>query len=822
MVDYFIPENYKLDLKISKAQRRFSGTVTMAGRPLRNEIKMNAKNLEIKSVTTDTDTHPDWQLADDIITIKNKATKVTIEFSGHFSETAMNGLYLCKYKINGQPHELFATQFESHYACEAFPCIDEPAAKATFDISIASNDPDDKIILSNMPGKLIDGTWHFQTTPKMSTYLVAFAGGNLIKKSGHTNRGTDINIYATAAQPASSLDHALSIATECVEFYEHYFGVNYSLPKLDNIALPDFSAGAMENWGLITYRETCLLAADNAAEESREYIATVIAHEIAHQWFGDLVTMQWWNDLWLNESFASLMEGISLDALHPEYKVWDDFETNDVAAALHRDALPGVQSVQQEVKSPDEIATLFDSAIVYAKGERLLKMLREFIGDDDFRAGLTNYFKQHQYSNTTADDLWQALSDSSNLDIKALMNPWLTRPGYPVIKASLDGKRLTLEQKQFSLNGHADPSEIWPIPLSAGSSLPNLLDTRKAVIEFLDDTSIQLNIGDNSHFITKYDDKLFNTLVDGFDDLSNIDKIKLLRESILLSQAGLQDISQTIELLNNISNETNQAVLSVTAGAIGSLKLLTKPDSAEEQKLKQLANRIFAPSFERLFNDDEQSLDLNDKKSLSTVLSLCVYGDNAQAINYCQKQYDIHKDNLNDINGDIRPVVLSSVVKHNTADAFNRLLNSYYNCNDADLKQDICAGLTATEQDDQIKQLLADVTNSGKIKPQDVFYFISWLAGNRYARTEAWRWIRDNWPWITKVYGSDMSYDTFVNIAGGSLRTQNELKQYNDFFGSLNIPALERVIKVGRNNIESRLAWIDRNQPVLAQKLGNL
>ena len=325
-------------------------------------------------------------------------------------------------------------QFESHYARQCFPCIDEPAAKATFDISITTDDPDDKIVLSNMPGKLVDGVWKFNTTPRMSTYLIAFVGGDLISKAGRTKNGVTVSTYATPAQPAESLDFALQTAIKSVEFYEDYFGVTYPLPKLDNVALPDFSAGAMENWGLITYRETAMLVTDGTAESSKESIATTIAHEISHQWFGNLVTMKWWNDLWLNESFASLMEYIAIDHIYPEFNIWDEYELGYVASALKRDSMPGVQSVQQEVETPDEIATLFDSAIVYAKGERLLKMLRACVGEDVFRHGLTNYFTNHQYTNTEADDLWQALSDVSSINVKQLMDPWLTRP--PVTPSS--------------------------------------------------------------------------------------------------------------------------------------------------------------------------------------------------------------------------------------------------------------------------------------------------------------------------------------------------------------------------------------------------
>lgn len=823
LVDYFVPENYKLDMKISKPKRQFGGTVVITGHPLADQIKINAKNLTIKSLSTDTNPQPDWQQNGDIITVSERASQITIEFSGKFSETAMNGLYLCKYKIDGQSHELFATQFESHYAREAFPCIDEPAAKATFDLSITSDDPDDTVILSNMPGQLVDGTWQFATTPRMSTYLLAFVGGNLISKSGHTDRGTAINVYATAAQSKDSLDHALATATKCVEFYEKYFDVNYPLPKLDNVALPDFSAGAMENWGLITYRETCLLANSSAAEQTREYIASVIAHEIAHQWFGDLVTMKWWNDLWLNESFASLMEGIVLESIHPEYHVWEDFEIGDVSAALHRDALPGVQSVQQEVKSPDEIATLFDSAIVYAKGERLLKMLRAYIGEDAFRSGLTNYFNQHQYNNAIADDLWSALAASSQTNVKVLMDPWLTRPGYPVIYADMDGRRLTLEQKPFSLTGNTgSPDKIWPLPLFAGDKLPSIMQTRRTIIELPDSNPIQLNHDDEAHFIVKYDNQTFDLLVNNFSQLNVIDKIKLLRESLLLSQAELQNISHSLELLSHVADESNQAILATAAGLLGSFRLLVDIDSPIETKLKQLTRQIFDPAFNRLFVDiPTKQRTLNDIKAIGLILGRSVYADNDAAIEFCQSTYTSHRHNVASIDGNIRPAVLSAVISHGSADIFDELWQLYQTSNDADLRQDICAGLTSTRNTSSIKILLNSLTDTDLVRPQDTFYFVIWLIANPYARTATWCWLRNNWGWIEQVFGGDMSYDTFINAAGSSLRTDSELQEYDDFFARLNGTAMERVVKLGHRNIKSRISWIKHNKPILAEYLNN-
>ncbi len=814
LLDYFIPENYNLHLTIDRPQRHFGGTVIITGQPQAKEMRFHAKDLSISSVCLDGEETEKWQQSDDEIVIKGRAEQVTITFSGTISETAMNGLYLCKYRLNNQDCELFATQFESHYARQCFPCIDEPAAKATFDIAITTTEPD-QIVLSNMPGRLDGSTWYFNTTPRMSTYLVAFVGGNLISKTGQAKHGTTISVYATPAQPSESLDYALDTAVKSVEFYEDYFDINYPLPKLDNVALPDFSAGAMENWGLITYRETAMLATAATSEESREQIATVIAHEISHQWFGNLVTMQWWNDLWLNESFASLMENTATDYIYPHYRIWDDFESSDVFAALRRDALPGVQSVQQEVSDPDEIATLFDGAIVYAKGERLIKMLRAVIGETAFRHGLTNYFNRHKYGNTIASDLWESLSDTSNTDVAQLMTPWLTQPNYPVITVSLDDGLLTLRQDEFCTDDSSNPDKVWPIPLFANiAELPRIMTDKEISVELSNPRQlVQLNLGNQTHFIVKYDSVLLQRLADNFHNLDVADKIKLLHESLLLSLSGKQDIRQIITLLQSAQNETNQAVLASISGLIGNLSVLATPNSVEEKKLKKLVNRLFSQQFTRLFDNSNSHYDINNRKSLAVVLSRSVYGENQSAVDYCLDIYSKNAKDLPAIPGDIRSAVLGCAVKFDD-DAFTDLWQAYRTTQDAELKLDICAGLTATRDNEQINALLSNLTDAAQIKPQDNIYFVIWLLSNSYARTSTWRWIRNNWKWIDEVFSGDMGYDDYVRATSSNLRTADELVEYDAFFGNVvkNSPALGRSVKVGHTAIVNRIKWIKDNQ----------
>ena len=820
LLDFFIPEIYQLNLAISKAKRQFFGTVTITGQPQTNIIRLHSVNLDIKNVLTGDGKPLDWRLADNELIIYQAINKFSIEFSGTISDTAMNGLYLCKYKYNNQDCTLFATQFESHYARKCFPCIDEPAAKATFAISLTSLDDDVDTILSNMPGEKHGNTWTFATTPRMSTYLVAFVGGKFIHKTAQTGRGVVINAYATPAQSADSLDYALTTAVRSIEFYERYFGVDYPLPKLDNVALPDFSAGAMENWGLITYRESALLVDKRSSPQLKEYVATVIAHEISHQWFGNLVTMQWWNDLWLNESFATLMENTATDHLYPDYHVWDTFAINDIPSAMSVDALPSVQALQQDVSSPDEIATLFDGAIVYAKGCRLLIMLRTLIGETAFRQALTNYFHRHAYDNTTAEDLWQAMAEASQIDIKTVMTPWLTQPGYPIVSILKKLDQLSINQERFCLGGASPSNTIWPIPLASNTAnLPKLLTTKEITIKDQTGKLVNINRDSSSHFITNYDEALMDKLIVNFASLSTRDKIKLLNESWLLARSGRQDISRTLRLISQVKDEDESAILYTASSLISGLKTLVEPDTTTETKLIRLCNQTFSRQFSDLFTGQPNKKLTNDQqKALGYVLSASVYGQNPEAIRYCLNVFSDHQIDPSTITESIRSSVLITVIKYDHKAHFDDFWKLYLETSSPSYQSSLLTALVSAKQFRQLSVLISSLTDTSKIRPQDTLAVVYGLFGNKSSRDATWRWITQNWSWIKEVFGDDMDYKGFVDAASSYPRTAAELAKYDQFFNKIEIsnPALARSIQMGRQRISTRLKLIERNQPILA------
>ena len=835
LIEKFTPEHYDLSITLKREERLFNGLAVVSGVSSKNStaIVLHSKKLSIHSATID-GKEASWEFgANDELSITNAEFEpgphtVTIEFSGTITDT-MHGLYPCYFEVDGVKKELLATQFESHHAREVFPCVDEPSAKATFDLTLTTET--DVNVLSNMPVM-----WqrteeeglvtHFETTPRMSTYLLAWVVGEMHKKSAQTKSGVEVNIWATPAQPPASLDFALDIATRTIDFFDEYFGIPYPLPKSDHVALPDFSSGAMENWGLVTYREIALLADPKTTSvSSKHYIATVIAHELSHQWFGNLVTMKWWNDLWLNESFATLMEYIAIDALHPEWNVWLDFASNESLIALRRDSLDGVQPVQAEVAHPDEISTLFDGAIVYAKGARLLRMCEQYVGKEAFRTGLSRYFKEFAYQNTEASDLWRFLSDASGKDIASFMNSWISRPGYPVVSIERDSENITLSQQQFFVGPHAESNKEWQIPLGSNNdSLPEEMSTKSISVPLPSNVGIQLNIGDSAHFITKYDELSSKQLAQKLlnDELDPISRLQILDEQMLLARSDHASSSTLVPLLNNYQKETNEAVWSIINAAIGELKKFVEDDEDTEDKLRKLAGKIAKPLYNKLGWEPTPDESESDTKLRSTIIATMLYARDPEAIQSAIDKFDL--DRLDSLDPELRPLIIGTVVREIADDdTITALLDKYKSSASSEMRDDIASGLTCSRDKDVLARLLAIVRKGDVVRQQDTTRWYAWILRNKHGRELAWKWLRDEWLWIEDKFGDDKSYDDYPRYTASALRSKEDLESYKSFFAPLaNDPALSRVIAIGTGEIAGRIDLLNKDTEAVREALKNL
>ena len=820
LLDTFTPNHYNLTLDLTRAEEKeFSGTVIISGNSISESISLHSKGLTIQSATIDNQPadvsfgeFDELRLSQP--NLKNGNHTICIDFSGTITD-AMHGLYPCYFTHDGVKKQLFATQFESHHAREVFPCVDEPAAKAEYDLTLITRP--EITVLGNMPVKYEEEngdslTTTFEKTPRMSSYLLAFVIGELHKKSARTKSGVEVNAWATPAQNENTLDFALDIATRSIDFYDEYFGVKYPLPKSDHIALPDFSSGAMENWGLITYRESCLLAdPELTPESSRRFIATVIAHELSHQWFGNLVTMQWWNDLWLNESFANMMEYVAIDTLHPEWRMWEDFATNEVTAALRRDSLDGVQSVQADVNHPDEISTLFDPAIVYAKGGRLLVMVRKLIGEEAFRAGLKSYFEKFAYKNTVGNDLWQELESASGQPIVNLMNAWISQPGLPVVSVSNSHDAAILSQERFFIGEHQPSDALWPIPLFANQPLDvKILDQKETTISI--EKPLQLNCGLSAHFITKYDESTREYLLKNITKLPTLDKICILQDATILARAGFENSASLLPLALSLKTETNEKVFGMAAGALTELRKFVDDNDAARDSLKRISGEFARATFEELGWDEKAGESDDDRERRTAALSLMMYSEDKDVLNEAKTRFDNNK--LEYLPTEIRALIISTNVRHfETPEMIENLFAAYKNTPSNDLQNDIAIGLTSTKNPKTAEKILANIKDSNIIRPQDASRWFVYLIRTRESRQIAWNWLKENWAWVEDTFGEDKSYDDFIRYAATALLTPNELNDFQQFFGPMeNIPALTRTIKLGITEISARVELIERDK----------
>ncbi len=829
LIDFFVPEHYDLSITLDEKAHTFSGTVAIKGTSPSAGVLPKLHSKELTITATSIDGHPatfndgindELEIAIDDLSVGEHT--LTIVFKGEITDQ-MHGLYPCYFEDSGVKKELFATQFESHHAREVFPCIDEPGAKATFSLELTT--ANNQSVLSNMPivtqqdvdNRLIT---KFETTPRMSTYLLAFVTGELQRKTAKTKSGVEVNIFATPSQPAASMDFASDIAVRSIDFFDDFFGTPYPLPKSDHVALPDFTVGAMENWGLITYRETTLLAdPEIVGISSKHHIATVITHELSHQWFGNLVTMAWWNDLWLNESFAELMMFLSVDALEPSWNIWNDFATDISISALRRDAIDGVQAVQVDVNHPDEIGTLFDGAIVYAKGGRLLQMIQRYIGNDAFQAGLKQYFTDHAYKNTVGNDLWDALGKASGKQVASIMNTWISQSGYPVVTVTRHNDEATLTQEQFFVGPHGPSEKLWPIPLdSSDNGAPKLMDSKS--ITFSSTQPIRLNKADSAHFITNYDDLSRKALIQQVADgsLDVIGRIQLLDEATLLARGGVMPSDELIPLIQAYGNESLEAVWGIIALSVAELRKFIENDGEAEKKLRRLSAQLASEQYERLGWEAKADESEEDTQLRALILSQTLYGESEDAIAKAKEIYDSVP--LEKMDPELRPLIISSVARYGDAKIVDDLMAAHNASQSAELKQDICLGVTSTRIPEKISMLLDTIKNTDVIRPQDTYRWFVYLVRGRESRELAWQWIRDNWDWVEKTFAGDKSYDDYPRYSAGALTTQKQLDEYKAFFEPmLTVPALKRVITIGISEIEGRVELIERDQDAVIRAL---
>ncbi len=755
---------------------------------------------------------------------------LSMEFSGILNDQ-LRGFYRCRYTdADGAERNMAATQFEATDARRAFPCWDEPAAKATFELTLRI--PSELIAVSNtMPEAETpaeNGTKEvlFAPTPKMSTYLLAFIVGDLAAVEERAPNGTLVRIWATRGKEEQGR-FALETAVDLLAYLDFYFGIPYPLEKLDHLALPDFAAGAMENWGAITYREIALLFDPaNSAANTRQRIAEIIAHEMAHMWFGDLVTMEWWDDLWLNESFASWMGNKAVDHIRPEWDMWTQFVYQDTNGGLSLDGLKNSHPIEMQVTNPAEIGELFD-AISYNKGGAVLRMLEDFLGEETFRQGIHQYLKSHQYGNARTEDLWASLEQVSGKPITAIMNTWVKQAGYPVLTveestdANFRGPVLSLTQSRFLydrlMNPEDDDDSRWHVPISiqqAGAPSRNTTlmegNILKASLDSADDAGwVKVNAGQTGFYRVNYDADQWKRLGEavGSMELPATDRLGLQNDAYALMRAGTLSPATFLSLAENYRGETHVSVWSDLASNLGSFDNLIGSQPYYDRFLP-FAQSIFRKAAQRIGWEPHPDEGHLDTLLRTTILGqLGAYGDEA-TIQEARARFDRFLERPESLSPDLRGMVISLTAQAGDGDTFDTLLQLEDAADLQEEKMRLLRALTRFQRGDLLQKTL-DLTLSSRVRTQDTVSLVIGVAVNRIGGDMAWEFIKNNWDEFNRRYGAGgFAIMHLVSIIG-RFTTLEHAADVEAFFAEHPAPGAQRTIQQALERIRINARWLE-------------
>ena len=846
------PTHYQITLQPDMNEFTFDGleVIDIEVKETTSEISLNAAELRVPSGMLIRDGR--WIRASAIAVDEENETvtltfpepiepgpaQLDLRFVGELNDK-LRGFYRSQYvNPEGEVSYLATTQFEATDARRAFPCWDEPACKATFQLTL--NIPAEMVAVSNTPileQAGLDAGYKsimFGRTPIMSTYLMAFVIGDLSHLEQEAVNNTRVGVWTTRGKEDQGR-FALETSARMLGFFNDYFGIPYPLEKLDHIAIPDFAAGAMENWGCITYRETALLVdPENSSAGTRQRVAEVVAHEMAHMWFGDLVTMEWWDDLWLNESFASWMGTKATDWAFPEWEMWTQFVNMDTNRALSLDGLKNSHPIEQEVKDPAEISQLFD-AISYSKGASVIRMLEQFLSPEVFRQGLHQYLNANQYANARTEDLWAALEEASQLPVTAIMNTWTGQMGYPVLRVeteqSGDHLEVALSQERFvydNLLGESEPEDlVWQVPVGItqsggdeGASL--VMNEPQARVQLPRpvgaDSWFKVNPSQTGFFRVNYSEEDWQRLIPAISalTLSATDRLGIQNDAYALSKAGLLPITQFLDIAGAYENETDASVWSDLASNLRDIELLVADEPCHEN-FRTFARNLFGPAARRIGWDAREGEGHLDALLRSTVLSQAGgYGDQ-ELLGQASDRFQTYLSDSSSLHPDLRGVVFSLAAQAGDDDTYNQLWEL---ARQADLQEEkirLLLALSRFNQPELLQETLRR-TLTDDVRSQDTISVVTSVAANLKGRQLAWQFVQDNWDEFDRRYGSGgFGLMRLVSVCGNFVDAA-KIEEVETFFRDHPAPAGERTIRQSLERVRLNSRWLELNREALAAR----
>ena len=797
-------------------------------------LHANGTTLTSKSVTIDKDA--ETATLDFGETIQPGDARLEMVFTGELNDKLI-GFYRSEYTSqDGETRYLATTQFEPTDARRAFPCWDEPAKKATFEVTLVFSDEyqavsNTPVVEEAVPGPGLKSV-RFAETPIMSTYLLVFIVGNLTSIEERAAGGTTVGVWTTPGKEDQA-SFALDTSVKLLSYFNEYFGIPYPLPKLDHIAIPDFAAGAMENWGAVTYRETALLVdPDNSSAGTRQRVAEVIAHEMAHMWFGDLVTMEWWDDLWLNESFASWMGNKAVDWLFPEWEMWTQFVNMDTNRALSLDGLKNSHPIEQAVKNPAEVSQLFD-AISYSKGASVIRMLENFLGEESFRKGLNRYLSSHMYDNARTEDLWSALETESGRPVTAIMDSWVKQMGYPVLQVESDrtGGQTTLSVTQerfvydrFLGDGGPDSdsdNEVWRVPVSASQgseeSAVTVMDGRQTQIDVpgSGDGWVKLNPLQTGFFRVNYSTEDWQRLVPAIEslELHATDRLGVQNDAYALSRAGLLPVTQFLSLAQAYKNEGDASVWSDLASNLRDIEQLIS-DEAIHPAYQGFAREIFGPAARKTGWEPKSGEGHLDALLRSTVLSQAGSYHDPDVTAQATERFQKYLQDRETLAPDLRGVVFALAAQSGGKDVYDQIWGLEGETDLAEEKIRLLMSLTRFQRPELLNSTLAD-SLSAKVRSQDSITLVAGVAANPKGRDLAWEFVKDNWAEFDRRYGGGgFGLMRLVSICS-HFNSQEKADEVDSFFAEHPAPAAERTIRQALERVRLNIKWLEQNRQEL-------
>ncbi|GAM89204.1 hypothetical protein ANO11243_072410 [Dothideomycetidae sp. 11243] len=842
------PTHYNLTLEPNLSNFEFEGKVVIDLDVVEDtkSISLNTLDIDIsetevlvnsKAIPTESQLHYNKDTQTTTVNLKESISagskaQLTYVFKGTLNDN-MAGFYRSSYKTaDGEEKYMATTQMEPTDARRAFPCFDEPALKAEFTITLIADK--DLTCLSNMDvktetevkSKMSGGTKKavtFNKTPLMSTYLLAFIVGELNVIESNDFR-VPVRVFAT---PDKDIEHgrfSLDLAAKTLDFYEKKFASPFPLPKMDMVAIPDFSAGAMENWGLVTYRVVDLLYDEKVSSAStKTRVAETVQHELAHQWFGNLVTMDFWEGLWLNEGFATWMSWYSCNIFYPEWRVWEGYVTDNLQSALGLDSLRSSHPIEVPVKRADEINQIFD-AISYSKGSCVLRMISKYLGEETFMEGIRRYLKKHAYGNTETGDLWAALADASGKDVEKVMAIWTKNIGFPVVTVTEDGSdNIHVKQNRFLRTADVKPKEdkvLYPVFLGVrskdGIDEELVLDTREKTFKVKDKDFFKLNADHSGIYRTSYTPerlaKLGKAAKEGL--LTVEDRAGMIADAGSLAAAGYQKTSGVLSLLQGFDSETEFVVWDEITARIASLRAAwIFEDQKVKDALKAFQRDLVSKKCHEIgweFKSDDGHV-LQQFKSL-LFSSAAVSGDEKTQEAALDMFKKFREGDESAIHPNLRSGVLAVVLQNGGEAEYEAILDIFRKSNSSDERNTALRALGRAREPALIQRTLK-MALSKEVKEQDIYLPLWGLRTHKEGIEALWKWLQENWDTLeVKLPPGLGMLGSVVSGCTSSFTSSAQIKDIEHFFKSHSTKGFDQSLAQSFDAIRAKDGWLGRDR----------